>query len=408
MVIGGSRYEVGFLLGMLHKKIIKSFESKIVNMDIEQGKVRRFEEILKKFDFIMEEIEGYCKGADIGFENLLKLRIEGFKILNSSCTSIFIGSQFIEEKLPVAMKIRDELPFPQYICKKHVNDQVGYLFSGSVSSIGYSFFVKENGFVGINNTGGFLKEEFVNEYGFDDCDIMRIIAESSNSVEETIEIIRKMQTDKMVGHTSRNRGMIFLFVDREKATLVEISSFDIRFKDIPDKVGFTNDFLLPESQEWVDNTKIDKSSVVRKQRLGELLQKGNINLRYLINVSRDKKNYPYSILRDTSLMPVRTISAFIVFLSEEPVVWINVGNPYISPFFPFFLKGKMVLDKFISGDISIRLNSVFDQKELNDEIYLQKIIKFEESLLEKVKCIDDSETKNTKIQQMVHDFIFSS
>ncbi|MCM8786417.1 MAG: C45 family peptidase [Candidatus Omnitrophica bacterium] len=407
--IKGSYNKTGRLLGESHKYILKSIEEKVIkNIKIEKEKIKRYDEFLKKFSLLGEEIEGYCNGADIKFENLLKLKFGSFKILKNSCTSLFLSSKFFVENVPICLKIRDQFPLPQYICKKQNEDKIPYFFSGSISDIGYGFFIKENGLVGINNTGSFLKEEFVNEYGIDDCDVMRVVAEYGNKIDEVIEIIKKMLKDKIIGYTGKRRGMIFLFSEKENVIYIEMNSFNLNFKKIENKFGFTNDFLLPESKNWIKYVETEgaKSSIIRKKRLEEILTENKkFYLDNLIKISRDLKYYPYSICRDTKLMPVRTVSVFIAFLFENPVLWICLGNPYVSPFFPFFVKGNKIIENFINGDISNNLDIIFKKKQFNDDKYFNNIIKFEKTLNNKFNKIQNLDEKNIEIQKDVYNFI---
>ena len=127
----------------------------------------------------------------------------------------------------------------------------------------------------------------------------------------------------------------------------------------------------------------------------------------MIEISRDKKNYPYSICRDTSLMPVRTISSFISFLYNEPILYICVGNPFVSPYFPFHLKGNKIIENFISGEISLKLDRIFEEKKLLDEEYLNKIRKFEYEIFKNFNEIKNIEEKNLEVQKKVFNFIMS-
>jgi len=407
--IKGSYYQTGFLIGSYHKNILKKIEEKVIkNLKIEIAKIKKYEKKLKNFQFLIEEIKGYCKGAEIKFENLLKIKLSNFDVPKLNCSSLFLGSEFVEENVLCTMKIRDEKPLPQYICKKVNNNKIPYLFSGSISDTGYGFFIKENGFLGINNTGSFLKEDFINESGFDDCDIMRVVAEICNKPEEAIEIIKKMQKDKIAGYTGNKRGMIFLFSDIENAFLIEINSFDLNYKKIYGKFCFTNEFLIDNSKNWIKKIEIKdtRSSKKRKERLDEILNENErFNVKKLIEISRDKKNYPYSICRDTRLMPIRTISSFISFLYNEPILYICIGNPYVSPYFPFHLKGNKIIEGFINGEISIILNQIFKEKKLSDEKYLNQIRRFEDEIFRKFMEIRDTEEKNLEIQRKVLNFI---
>jgi len=127
----------------------------------------------------------------------------------------------------------------------------------------------------------------------------------------------------------------------------------------------------------------------------------------LIEISRDKKNYPYSICRDTSLMSVRTISSFIALIHNEPVLYICVGNPFVSPYFPFHLKGHKLIENFIRGEISVKLDRIFEEKKLSDEEYLNKIRKFEDEIFKSFNEIEDIEEKNLEVQKEVFNFIMS-
>jgi hypothetical protein len=409
--IKGDYYQTGFLIGNCHRNILKKIEEKVLkNLKIEDEKIKSYEEKLKNFHFLIEEIEGYCKGAEIKFENLLKIKLGNFNVPKLNCSSLFLSSEFFEENVSCAMKIRDEKPLPRYICKKVNNNKIPYLFSGSISDTGYGFFIKENGFLGINNTGSFLKKDFINENGFDDCDIMRIVAELCNGPEEAIEIIKKMQKDKIIGYTGNKGGMIFLFVDTENSLYIEINSFNLNYKKIHGKFCFTNDFLIDDSKNWVEEIETEgtKSSKKRKERLEEILKENEkFDVKKLIEISRDKKNYPYSICRDTSLMPVRTISSFISFLYNEPILYLCIGNPFVTPYFPFHLKGNKIIENFISGEISLKLDRIFEEKNLSDEEYLNKIRKFEYEIFKNFNEIKKIEEKNLEVQKKVFNFIMS-
>ncbi|MCX7916971.1 MAG: carcinine hydrolase/isopenicillin-N N-acyltransferase family protein [bacterium] len=342
----------------------------------------------------------------------MKLKFIDYIFPKLSCTSIYLSSEFVEDKIPVVMKIRDKLPMPQYICKKLNGNRIPYFFSGSISEIGFAFFVKENGLTGINNTGSYMKENFVNEIGFDDCDMMRIIAEYCDDLENIIEIIKKFQKDKIVGCAGKRRGMIFLFAKNEEAILVETNSFNINWKKVKGKLGFTNDFLMKDSQDWIEklDTEGVKSSLNRKKRIDEILDENDLfNIEKLIRISRDKKYYPYSICRDTKLMPIRTISAYFVYLFPQPIVWITCGSPYVSPFFPFFIKGNKICEDFVSGEVSIKLNIIYERKKLEDEKFLLKITDFENKIREKIVNNEETvEEKNIEIQKETISFIEES
>lgn len=407
--IKGSYFETGYTLGKLHRDILKKFEGKIVKgSKFGFEEIKEYEKAFHSFPSLWEEMEGYCKGANLTVETLLSLRNSDIVLPEGSCTSLYINSDFTEEAVPVAMKIRDEKPLPQYIAKKENINKTPYFFSGSISSIGIAFFAKENGFIGINNTGSPLKQEFVNSHGFlDDCDITRIIAEVCEEPYEAVEVIRKLQKDRIIGYTGKKRGMIFLFAKEDNAILVEINSFMLNLKRIEGKIGVTNDFLIDNSKEWIRDIKSQgaESSKMRKKRVDEII-KGKLNKTDLFDITRDKKNYPYSICRDTSLMPIRTISSFIVYFYPSPLVWVCCGHPYVSPYFPFEIKGKKILDVFINGNVSLRLNVLFCEKGMNDTDYLETIKSVENSFEEKLKD-EKIEFKNIEIQKLVYQFIVS-
>lgn len=383
--IKGDYHTTGFILGNCHRGIWQNYRKVLNNSKKDKffyEKLKRYEKNLRIFPDLFEELIGYCKGSEINFEEFVFLNKQDIAIEKVSCTSLYLSEKFSETKEKVFMKIRDEKPFPQYIGKKHNNEKTPYFFSGSVGHSGISFFFKESGFVGINNTGSFLRKEEINTDGFNDCEIMKIIVENCDTPEEGIELIKRLQKEKLVGITGKNRGMIFLFGNREKVFLVECTSYSMNFKEVKDKIGFTNDFLIEDSENWIENieTQGSISSRKRKARIDEILKKERIDRNYLCKVSRDKENYPYSIARDTSIMPVRTISSFIACLNNLPVVWVCLGHPWVSPYFPFYINGGQILYSLVSGDVSVLLNTLFNKKGMDDEAYLKKIEDFENNL----------------------------
>ncbi|MCM8759873.1 MAG: hypothetical protein NC906_08920, partial [Candidatus Omnitrophica bacterium] len=64
-----------------------------------------------------------------------------------------------------------------------------------------------------------------------------------------------------------------------------------------------------------------------------------------------------------------------------------------------------ILDKFVSGEISIKLNKIFEKKCMNDDGFLRKLKSFEKKLSEKFEKIQDIDEKNIDIQKDVYKFI---
>lgn len=405
--IKGNHYNTGFILGKCQMEIFNEYmntvKGKLKNENFSES-FKLYEKLLKKFPEWIEEIHGYCDGARINFEDIIIYNT--FDIF-SSCTSLFLSKSYTDKNLNVVMKIRDEKPYPQYAGKKKNFNKTPYFFSGSVGHIGISFFMKETGYTGINNTGSFLKKEEINESGFNDCEIMKILAEYTENPSEGIEMIKKLQKDKLIGKVGKGRGAIFLLADRKESFLIEITSYNLNFKRIEDKIGFTNDFLIEESFKWIEeiHTEGTKSSKIRKERIDELLKRENIDRKYLCRISRDKENYPYSISRDTKLMSVRTIAAFIAYLDENPFLWVCLGHPYVSPYFSFYVKGEKILDEIVSGKVSKLLNLKFEEKKMEDEGYLKEIENFEDEIEKEFFMKKNFEEINIEIQKKFFYFI---
>jgi hypothetical protein len=383
--IKGNYFETGYKIGSLQKDYLKKLEKSLSALKftrVQKEKIKKLEEIWKKFRDIREELEGYCKGADIQFETLLKLKAVDRKLFSENCTSFFLSSGYTCYD-NVALKIRDELPFLQYGVRKQNFGRTPYFFASSVGNTGIAFFMKTNGFTGINNTGSFLIDREINQVGFDDCDLMRIIAELADTPEDAVEIVEKLIKEKLIGVTGRNRGMIFLFTKGEKAIYLENSSFSCALREIKKKITFTNDFQLAESQNWTKNveTESTKSSLLRKKRLDEILNKKCFDIESILAITRDLEHYPYSICRDTSLTTVRTISAFLAVSGEASNLLICLGHPFVSFFFPVSVDEQKIMKDVVSGEMSCRLNLLFEKKGIKDKDFLKKIEDFERKII---------------------------
>ncbi|MCX6991786.1 MAG: C45 family autoproteolytic acyltransferase/hydrolase [Kiritimatiellaeota bacterium] len=347
--ITGSARESGRQIGRLFGAQIAALTRDIV---IQPERLKKFRRMLEKTAaWWLEEAEGIAETAGIVPDKLLAancLPQKPNKYYLGGCTSFLVMPDRSQTGIPLLLKIRDEAPLPQVVGTKHIDGTFRYIFGTNLNNLGIAHFLNERGLAGANNTGSPIISG-INDLGFNDCHIMRLVAEKAADCREALEVIREIVAAGFCSNAGFERGMIFLFADKTgQGLLVENTSATVVFKFVRRGAFiYTNHFLLPEGRRLINrrrNREVPmKSSRIRYRRSRQLLRATGpaINPEDLGRFSQDTENQPYSLCNGSDIFPWRTISAFIHELDAlKPRCRVCNGLPTETPYLPLACADK--------------------------------------------------------------------
>ncbi|MCC6174542.1 MAG: hypothetical protein IT305_04485 [Chloroflexi bacterium] len=215
-----------------------------------------------------------------------------------------------------------------------------YLGGGDSGDHGVIHFVNEKGLAGAMNAGS-LSEDTAPD-GWPTPQILRLIAERAATCQEALEIVREIVGQGW--YTNGARGSIWLFVDRERALIVENTRHDLDAAWIEDRtVARANDFLLPgmwhrSSPDAETNTRFLAA------RDGAAALDGCASSFGLIQLARNESTEPRAICSDS------TLSGFTASVGSGPHgALVSVGHPASGIYTPFFVEAAGVPSFVIDG-----------------------------------------------------------
>ena len=314
----GTGREIGRKLGMRFKKNLKETP----NVPVQKDRLRKFTAIIEETaPWWLEEVSGMAESADVKPEEILMrncLPAKPGKYYLGGCTSFLIMGNRSKNGYPLLLKIRDEKPLFQIAGIKGISGTHRYIFGTNIDNLGIAHFLNEKGLAGANNTGSPVISG-ISDLGFNDCHIMRLVAEKAKNCEQALELIEKWIAKGYVGNGGYKRGMIFLFADPRKGLVIENTAEKIDYRFVNKGIFiYTNHFLLGEMKSVIDGKRATEvpsvSSRIRRRRGKELIGKmknAKVGIGDLKRISRDTGNFPYSICNSSDTFPWRTVSAFI-------------------------------------------------------------------------------------------------
>ena len=310
----------------------------------------------------LDETKGIADGAKVEYESILMLNClpPDFHAKKAeNCTS-FIS---IGEDKNYLFKIRDERNNVQ--CFRIVRMSGRNLqFGHDIGNMGTAHFFSSSPLAGANNTGS--KTELVtDEPVLNDCHILRYLGENSNSLEEVLINLEKLFAAKMVGGAGKNRGSIFLFVDKESGIVIECTSEDYSVQRVTKgTVIISNNFITPKAVAW-ESAPPSENSLTRRKRLTELMSKKNgvFGVEDVFAFSRDRENVPDSLCNDDLVHFWMTISAQLQIIDrEDPEKSLNYaccGNTRHSVYLPFGTKADKNFIPLLDGSFYERTNFAY-------------------------------------------------
>ena len=286
------------------------------------------------------------------------------KDFSSNCTSFMAIGKASKSGESLLHKNRDERNFHQNVYVKKVADSYRYIAGGDIGNIGIAHFLNEKGLAGANNTGSKLKTR-INNIGLSDCHIMRLFAEKASSCQDALRIIEEIIKRGFCGTAGKERGMIFLLVDKGEGLIIENTCTDFSYQWITDGVAVrSNHFLLPKMCRYTKEGP-DKNSLTRYKCASKLVcsNYSKITPENLQDISRNHTAGSDSICNDNKTHFWMTLSAFTNVIRKRytdilSLSWICNGHPHNCFYFPFHVGTKGNLVSLVNGEangISLRL-----------------------------------------------------
>lgn len=234
-----------------------------------------------------------------------------------NCSTILVLGRRSRNAQPLLLKIRDELPFPQVMFRRAIQGRHAVLSGLNIGNLGLAHFLNDAGLAGANNTGGHFRDKET-RVGLNDCQILRLVAETAANCNDALQVIQRLLAQKMVGDAGYARGMIFLFADsRGQGLLVECSRQRLAYRFRKEGLILrTNHFLLKELVSETDQAIVGDtvSSMARYRRLVALTRERKaISAKDLQTIARDDQG-EFPLCNTSSKFPWRTISAWIHYL----------------------------------------------------------------------------------------------
>ncbi|MFA6715856.1 MAG: C45 family autoproteolytic acyltransferase/hydrolase [Victivallaceae bacterium] len=393
LTIDKSAYENGLLQGKLTGKYLRrklDTIRKIAQKTDYSGNVftsrsRDFTNLLKKVaPAWLEEAKGIADGAGMNADELLMLNSppsDTFSKGGMNCTSFMR----IGDRENLLFKIRDERNWTQHFVIKKNGNAMRFQAGTDIGNLGVAYFFNENCIAGANNTGSESKD-ISDEPRLSDCHILRLFAEQCKSVDDAPVLLEKLLKAKAVGGAGRDRGIIFLLVDKEKGMLLECTSEDYALRVIDNGIlSVSNHYLTRKAQSW-KLKKPRRNTVLRKKRIDELLDTcaDNPTLKDIMRFSRDRKHLPHALCNDDGKHFWMTLSAAAQVINrQEPGNSRQLfccGNTRNSFYLPFSVRENNNFLPLVSGDFYETADKLYKKFACGDHL-LREQRKFEREII---------------------------
>lgn len=384
--LNGSNYSNGLKLGVYWKTFLSkriSMMKKIqkdnkIGDNVLNSRLKRFREILKSIaPAWLEDAKGVSDGARLDIDDYLKINclpLDFFSVRKAgNCTS-FIS---IGKKHNMLFKIRDERNHPQVFYSK-TTDNFHYQVGHDIGNLGVAHFFSSRGIAGANNTGS-VTDDVTEDPALSDCHILRYIAENARTVDDAPVLMEKLISKRVAGGAGKKRGSIILLVDNEKGIILESTSKNFTYKFV-DKglVTVSNHFILPESQKWETDAP-NKNTLLRKKRIDEIMKGHSVmneeDLKFIFNMSRDRKHLPHSLCNDDLEHFWMTISVHLQLIDrKKPDASVNYaccGNSRNSFFLPFPIRETENFEHLMSGKYYLASDILY--KRFNCRNHMKKV-----------------------------------
>ena len=273
----------------------------------------------------------------------------------------------VEGKRNILFKIRDERNWPQHFAIRKNGQGTRCQISVDIGNLGAAHAANEHFLAGANNTGS-ESNSITDAVVLNDCHVLRYLIENCRTTDDVIPALERLIKLKALGGAGLNRGMIFLFMDREKGLSLECSSEDYSATLLDKGIySVSNHYLTDKAKSW-ERKNPSRNTVIRKERITHLLEKyrDELSLPQILGFSRDRKSIPHSLCNDDRKHFWMTISVAVHVIDREcPGKSFQLyccGNTGDSVYLPISLGGTGNHVALLSGEFYDHADTLYRKR----------------------------------------------
>ena len=347
ITLNGTAYDTGLTMGKaagaVLRRRVRVFHKRRKLLKVADAEVRaRVSDFTRRVRKVarhwLDEAKGLADGAGVGVEDILILNCPppGTHIGTlHSCTSFLsIGPR--ENRL---LKIRDERHNVQCFTIVGTPRRTRYHAGRDIGNLGVAHAFNQWALAAACDTGS-ATDRVSDEPRFNDCHLMRIVAEKARSVDEIPALFERLIDADVVGGAGPGRGAILLFVDPNRGLLLECESRDFAVKFVEHGAhAVSNHFLIPKAARWASSPPA-RNTLVRQARMAELVKRAgrSPDLLDVFAISRDRKTRPNTLCNVAWQRDGHTVSAQVQAVDRadpsRSVNYVCCGNTRNSVYVP--------------------------------------------------------------------------
>jgi hypothetical protein len=281
----------------------------------------------------LDEAEGMAEGAGVPVEALLLINSASAELkppAPDNCTAYMALGSASGSGANLFHKNRDNRPDTQLFFARHIEGQYRTLGGIEVGGLGLAQAVNEHGLAGANNTGSPLAQAFA-DVGFDDRQILRMVAERGKTCDDALRLCEEMAAAGVARGDAGRYGMIFLFADPSRGLVVEMTDRDVWHEFHDDGLVIrSNHFRLEGAVSATGPLEPNSTTLQRYARAEDLLgpRAGHLQPDDFLAAGRDTAGHPASLCNPS------TVSIVTHQLSPEAgcrMSWVCNGYPLAAP-----------------------------------------------------------------------------
>jgi hypothetical protein len=361
VTLAGTPEQVGATYGRATGACIRRYLADfLVNVEVEGiglAEVRRRTDIYLRIvnrlaPWWHEELAAIASAAGVGVEEYGAYVAQKYVIRTTrppspppaphECTSFVSVGRASADGASILHKNRDSAARAQGLWIRQDVGCYRYLGGGDSGDYGVIHFVNEKGLAGAMNAGSASAD--TEPDGWPTPQILRLVAEKAASCQEALEIVREIVGQGW--YTNGARGSIWLFVDRERALIVENTRHDLDYRWVDHQiVAYANDFLLPGTRRWAAPD-AETNTRYRSARDGAAALARPVRPLDLVQLARDESTEPRPMCSDT------TLSGFTTIVDDGPLgAPVLVGHPASGIAVPFYVEAAGIPSFVVDGSL---------------------------------------------------------
>jgi predicted choloylglycine hydrolase len=280
----GTNYEIGFQIGQATKKRIKRQLDAMSYIRATNERIKkRYEKFLSivnnTFPQYVDEIKGMADGADVPFNELMKLNLPELNLLerNDNCTTLILQKQngFI-----VAHNEDSSTDIDVFLANVQL--------PSGLRALSVCYYGKLLGFSASHNSNGlFVVNDSLkcvdNQIGVPRVFVLRQLLECS-TIQECVDVVRE---------TKRATSQNYFFFKKNKAVNVESSATESVVTPIEKLFVHTNNFIVPKLIKYEGKPPSD--GTFKRDRLARTLLKNAETKEDMIDILSSHENRPHCL-----------------------------------------------------------------------------------------------------------------